>query len=110
MARHRFKYGSNKLAWATANALHGIPYNLFARRIHGQIYADKKLPVLLKSCDDDFLKQMERLEDIQEGSPEWDTLKSIRHKFEFKLKKVSDRDAAMENLKAFHKYQRPLIG
>jgi len=102
--RHYSKFDSDKLAWGLVNALHSIPYALFAKRIHGPVYADKKITVLVKSCDDGFLKQMKQLDEMPEGTaPEWDALKTLRERFDFKLKKVAGSNAAIEYLQAFHK-------
>lgn len=110
MGRHFRREEDIRLASATLSGLYSVPFNLFARAIHGPRFADKKLPVLLKSCNDDFLDRMSQLDKIAEdASAEWQILKHLTHKFDLKLRKVSDRSAAMEHLKSFHKHGRPRI-
>jgi aminoglycoside phosphotransferase (APT) family kinase protein len=102
MGRHFRRDKGVRLASAALAALHSIPFNLFARQIFGEQSAGKKLPVVLKSCDDAFLKQMERLHEItDDAASEWLYLKRLKDKYDLKLNRVEERSPAMERLKAF---------
>lgn len=108
IGRHFRQDRNIRLQSAAIAALYSIPYKLFAGQMYGPEYTGK-LPVLVKSCDDEFLDNMKRLDELaEEAGAEWQILQKLKAKYELRLKKVSDRCSALEHLKAFHRAPTPV--
>lgn len=80
--------GSDRHAFALSNALRTIPFNSFAKSIHGKEYADKKIPAMVRTDSADFITLCLKLSQMDEAPEENNMLWQLMQKYELSFRLI----------------------